>query len=56
MAVNNDYITVAYKLYVKDAEDKEESLVEECSAEHPFQFGVYLLLSSSYSIFLTFFQ
>lgn len=38
MAVNNDYITVAYKLYVKDAEDKEESLVEECSAEHPFQF------------------
>lgn len=38
MAVNNDYITVAYKLYVKDADDKEDTLVEECSAEHPFQF------------------
>lgn len=32
------YITVAYKLYVKDEDDKEEYLAEECSAEHPFQF------------------
>ena len=38
MAVENNYITVAYKLYVKDEDDKEEELVEECSAEHPFMF------------------
>lgn len=38
MADENNYITVAYKLYVKDEDDKEEELVEECSAEHPFMF------------------
>ena len=38
MAAENNYITVAYKLYVKDEDDKEEDLVEECSAEHPFMF------------------
>ncbi len=38
MAVENNYITVAYKLYVKDEDDKDEELVEECSAEHPFMF------------------
>lgn len=37
MAVQNNYITVAYKLYVSDGNEKEE-LAEECSAEHPFQF------------------
>jgi len=34
----NKYITVAYKLYTKDQDETEESLVEECNAEHPFQF------------------
>ena len=38
MAVKNNYITVAYKLYVSDSEDKDEELVEECQAEHPFMF------------------
>lgn len=38
MASENNYITIAYKLYVKDEDDKEENLVEECSAEHPFMF------------------
>lgn len=39
MAIQNNYITVAYKLYVKDSEtDETEALVEECTAEHPFQF------------------
>lgn len=38
MAVENKYITVAYKLYIKDDEDVEETLVEECDAERPFQF------------------
>lgn len=36
--MQNKYICVAYKLYVKDAEDTEETLIEECSSEHPFQF------------------
>jgi len=36
--IQNNYITVAYKLYVKDEEDEAESMVEECTAEHPFQF------------------
>lgn len=34
----NKYITVAYKLYVKEEEDEVEELVEQCDAEHPFQF------------------
>ena len=38
MAVQNNYITVAYKLYVRDEGDEEETLVEQCSAAHPFQF------------------
>jgi len=38
MAKENFYITVAYKLYVKDEDDKKEELIEECSAEHPFMF------------------
>lgn len=38
MASENYYITVAYKLYVKDEDEKEEELVEECTAEHPFMF------------------
>lgn len=38
MAVKNNYITVAYKLYVSDGEDIKEDLVEECSTEHPFMF------------------
>lgn len=38
MANENYYITVAYKLYVKEEDDKEEELVEECTAEHPFMF------------------
>lgn len=38
MAMENNYMTVAYRLYVKDEDDKEEELVEECTAEHPFMF------------------
>lgn len=38
MAIENKYVTVAYKLYVKDEDDVEETLVEECDSEHPFQF------------------
>lgn len=38
MAEQNYYITVAYKLYVKEEGDKEEELVEQCDAVHPFQF------------------
>lgn len=34
----NNYITVAYKLYVSDGEDIKDDLVEECSKEHPFAF------------------
>ena len=30
----NNYITVAYKLYVSDGEDIKDDLVEECSEEH----------------------
>lgn len=36
--VENKYITVAYKLYIKDEEDTEETLVEECDKVHPFMF------------------
>lgn len=39
MSVENNYITVAYKMYVTDAgSNEEEALVEECTSEHPFQF------------------
>lgn len=38
MATKNNYITVAYKLYVSDNEDIKDDLAEECSEEHPFQF------------------
>ncbi len=38
MAVKNDYITVAYKLYVGDGGDAKEELAEECTAAHPFMF------------------
>ena len=38
MAVKNNYISVAYQLYVKDGESVKEELVEECSPEHPFMF------------------
>ncbi len=42
MAVENNYITVAYKLYVKDEDDEQESLVEQCDTGHPFQFISHL--------------
>lgn len=38
MAVKNNYISVAYKLYVKEGAHDNEELVEECSADHPFMF------------------
>jgi FKBP-type peptidyl-prolyl cis-trans isomerase SlyD len=38
MAIKNNYITVAYQLFVKEGENEKEELVEECSAEHPFMF------------------
>jgi FKBP-type peptidyl-prolyl cis-trans isomerase SlyD len=39
MSVENNYITVAYKMYVTEAgSNEEEALVEECTSEHPFQF------------------
>ena len=38
MAIKNNYIAVAYQLYVKERENEKEELVEECSSEHPFMF------------------
>lgn len=38
MATQNNYITVAYKLYAKDADSETEDLMEECGKEHPFVF------------------
>lgn len=38
MAIQNNYVAVAYKLYVKDEEDEQEALVEQCDTVHPFQF------------------
>lgn len=38
MAVKNDYITVAYKLYTSDGEGAKEELTEECTSAHPFMF------------------
>ena len=38
MANENYYMTVAYKLYVKDEDEEKEEMVEECTAEHPFMF------------------
>jgi len=38
MAIQNNYVAVAYKLYVRDEEDTEETLAEQCSSAHPFVF------------------
>ncbi len=38
MAAKNNYITVAYKLYVADEESGVEDVIEEATTEHPFQF------------------
>lgn len=38
MAVDNKYITIAYKLYAIDNGEEDPEAVEECTAEHPFQF------------------
>lgn len=45
---DNLYISVAYKLYVHDEEDTEETLHEEVSAERPFIFisGLECVLSA----------
>ena len=34
--MENKYITVAYKLYV--TENGKQEMIEEATAEHPFQF------------------
>lgn len=34
----NKYITVAYKMYVKEDDDEQEELAEMCETEHPFVF------------------
>ena len=37
--MENNYITVAYKLYVTDEKEEiKDELVEECNEEHPFMF------------------
>ena len=38
MAIQNNYVAVAYKLYTRDEDDAEETLAEQCSAAHPFVF------------------
>ncbi|MCH5177501.1 MAG: FKBP-type peptidyl-prolyl cis-trans isomerase [Prevotellaceae bacterium] len=38
MAIQNNYVAVSYKLYVKDEDDEQEALVEQCDSVHPFQF------------------
>ena len=42
MAIENNYVALAYKLYVKDEDDEQESLTEQCSAAHPFVFITHL--------------
>lgn len=34
----NKYISIAYKMYVKEDGDEAEELVEQCETAHPFQF------------------
>ena len=38
MAVDNKYITVAYKLYAIEDGEEDPEVLEECTAQHPFQF------------------
>ena len=38
MAVQNDYVAVSYKLYVKDEDDEQEALFEQCDSTSPYQF------------------
>lgn len=42
MAVQNDYVAVSYKLYVKDEDDEQEALFEQCETTHPYQFITHL--------------
>lgn len=36
--MENNYITLAYKLYIKDIEEDDETLYQQCGEDHPFQF------------------
>ena len=42
MAVRNDYMTVAYRLYVREDDEEEEMLVEMCTKDKPFRFITHL--------------
>ena len=42
MAVQNYYIALTYKLYVKDEEDETEAFAEQCDANCPFAFISHL--------------
>ncbi len=42
MAVQNYYIALTYKLYVKDEEDEKEAFAEKCDANRPFTFISHL--------------
>lgn len=42
MAVQNDYMTVAYRLYVRDEGEDEEVLVEMSTKDKPFRFITHL--------------
>ena len=42
MAVQNYYIALTYKLYVKDEEDEKEAFAEQCDANRPFTFISHL--------------
>lgn len=42
MAVQNDYMTVAYRLYVREEGEDEELLVEMCTKDKPFRFITHL--------------
>jgi FKBP-type peptidyl-prolyl cis-trans isomerase SlyD len=40
--MTNHFISISYKLFVRDEEDQEERLSEECSENEPFQFISHL--------------
>ena len=42
MAVQNYYIALTYKLYVKDEDDEKEAFAEQCDANRPFTFISHL--------------
>ena len=38
MAIKNNFIGISYKLYVKDTDEFDEELAEQCSEQEPYRF------------------